>query len=216
MSEYDMDPDDMSDKAWHKTYIYSNSLATTGPTHSIKIEGDRLIFKQGNFASSALKRLIKPTMKGFWVPIRIDHGACLRLNGPAFNELIGLRDCSAHVGGKLIIGSSRLRSFELIPVTSIFALDIGGCENLRDLEGMPSVLSELTINYEQLKLNLKTVFYACSAACTINLPSLSDKLLENVINQGLRRKGGSMTERQALLQLQTDLIDHDLDEYSNI
>lgn len=212
----DDDPD-LSDQAWHKSYIYANSYATTGPTHSIKLENGRLIFKQGNFAASALKRIVKPTMKGFWVPISVMHGAELRLVRPVFDELIGLQNCAEHVGGKIVIASKRLRTFELIPITYINELDIRDCENLLQLEHMPAVLTSLTLNYEQVKHNLKFIFNACSPRCTVRLPSDSDKQLEHIINCGLMRKGSpSMNERQALLQLQTDLIDHDLDEYSNI
>jgi hypothetical protein len=203
----------MIDANWHKSFILSH-VGQMGAKPMMSRVGDNLVFKQGVFGQWALRKLIKPTMKGFWVPVKVDHGATLNLK---FTELIGLQNCSTHVGGKIAIVSSSLRSFELIPIDIIYELDISGCGNLLDLEGLPGIRSILALNYQQLKLNLKHVFMACDANCKVKLPSQSDKKLENIINAGLMRKASqSMNERQALLQLQTDLIDHDLEEYSDI
>lgn len=212
------DPDaSMTDPSWHKTFIYANSFATTGRTHSIVIKDGGLVFTQGNFASSALRMLVKPTMKGFWVPVNVLHGATLRLGGNGeLNELIGLQNCAQLIGGKIELRTKKMRSFELVPISYIYELDIRNCEQLLDLERMPDICATLWINYQQLKQNLKHIFYACRSTCTVKLPSDSDKTLENVINQGLKRKAGQMTDKQALLRLQTDLIDHDFDEYSDI
>ena len=217
MRDTSLDVDDpnvsMTDITYHKSYIYSHCHASTNLKHMLKVENDRLIFMQGNFLTYALKQLIKPTMKGFWVPVRIDHGASLKFT---HDELIGLQNCGEHVGGKISIASKKIKTFQLVPITFINELDIESCEHLLDFDGMPNVLTSLTINYQQLKHNLKHIFYACSPRCTVKLPSESDKNLEHIVNYGILRKGGRLTDRQALLQLQTDLIDHDFDEYSDI
>lgn len=207
----------MTDANWHKSYVYSHSHTSTGPKHMLKVENGRLVFIQGLFTGHhALRMIIKPTMKGFWVPVSIQHGAHIKFDGLFGKELIGLQNCAEHVGGKITVRSASMRSFELVPITFINELDIAECEHLLDLAKMPSVLTTLVINYQQLKLNLKHIFNACSPRCNVKLPSDSDKKLENIINYGLMRKGGYLNERQALLQLQTDLIDHDFEEYSDI
>lgn len=211
------DPDaSMTDPNWHRSFIMSqmNAYPPAGVKTMMTAVNDRLVFMQGSFSQYALRMLMMPTMKGFWVPVRIDHGATLQLRFP---ELIGLKNCAEMVGGKIVIKSGKIRSFELVSITRIFELDIASSEQLLDLELLPTVVSTLTINFQQLKLNLKHIFYACSEHCTIKLPDIGgDKKLENVINQGLKRKASQMTATQALLRLQTDLIDHDLDEYSDI
>lgn len=212
----------MTDANWHQSYIRSHSHTSVGPKHIVKVENDRLVFSQGLFSGYTLRMIIKPTMKGFWIPVSIQHGAHIRLDGSFNEELIGLQNCAEHVGGKITICSAKMQSFRLVPITFINELNISECTHLLDLTKLPNVLTTLAINQQQLKLNLKHIFLACSPRCAIKLlpfslyPSMKDKKLENIINIGLLRKGGQLNERQALLQLQTDLIDHDFEEYSNI
>ena len=95
---------DMSDSVWHRSRIMANINQSL--QHQMFTYNDELVFKQGIFGSS-LKTLIKPTMKGFWVPISIQHDAELKLHFP---ELIGLQNCSEHVSGKITIKSKSISS----------------------------------------------------------------------------------------------------------
>lgn len=214
----------LKDPNWHCDFIKSHAngsiLGALKP--SVTVEGDQLVFSAGMFKSEWLRKLVMPTMKGFWVPVKVRSAATLLLRMP---ELIGLKNCANYVSGMIQIDSRSLRSLELIPITKINELDIGRCENLKTLDGLPTIARRLQLAPNQLKLNLANVFNACDASAEIflygssinGLSISSSKKLASIVNAGILRKGSpSMTERKALLQLQTDLIDHDFEEYSDI
>lgn len=205
----------MTDPEWHKKYIETHSSNVR-----IKVgEGGSLIFDYGYFSSFALNMLLKPTMKGFWVPVIINQGAFLDLEN---KNLIGLSNCASHVTGKISLASDSLRSFELIPIQEIRRFDISECCNLLSLEGMPSVHMLLKINDKQLKKNLKNVFMSCGSGCEVQLFNCSLNMigsrflaLQDLITSGLARKLRKPPV-EALLELQAELIDNDFDEYSDI
>lgn len=206
------DPDaNLADAAYQQSLIQ--------PSYgSIKLstEGNMLVFESGRFDALMLKHLIMPTMKGLWVPIKVEANANLLLDF----QLIGLKNCSPDIKGRISLGSEKLLSFDTIPIKTIDRFSIADSHNLTDLSKMPKVSSQLSLNAKQVENNIHYIVNACSKDINVfvygyrgRAQSTADTL-EHLLTEAIRSKTGN--NRAAIFQLQQNLIDCDLEEYSHL
>ena len=204
-------PDDMTDIEWHVKNIVKRAV----PVVKVSNHNGVLYFEDGVFQSFAIKDLLLPTMKGFWVPIQIGNAAVVTIS---HNELIGLKNLDPHIGGRLTLLTSKMRSFELSPLLSANQLNIAGCVNLNDFSKLPSVFTQLIINEEQLKGNLHKLMTKCSVGCSIKINCLvHDKInptqaadMSDIISHAIEHGDDPKAK---FYKLQQDLVDAGFEEY---
>lgn len=213
-----LDGVDLSEPGVHKRHILSVPKLP-GPDRILYSDEDRneLIFLDGNFSAEMLESLIMPTMKGFWVNVRVTAGVRLYLH---FDELIGLKNMDPTMSGVLDIKSKSMRSCELWGLKGAQNISIYQSPNLTDLSKLPYVAGQLTIHKAQAKDNLKHIINAIGPHTRVEVTVGPDDpmLDEDLTNLFCRAAGMKATKgpKAVMLTCQQHLIDLNLGDYAKL
>lgn len=210
------------DPSAQRTFIMQQKAIPVLQHQRAAVLNERLVFIEGVFGHAQLRRLVKPTHKGFWVDISIQSQAVLMLD-----DMIGLQNCSEHLNGAIELSSKSLRGFDpaLWPVKSIGKLAIHKCPNLLNFANIPTVTDELIVDASALKHkgNIRHILNACVhssklvlAKYTVLMPALRARDLTHLLNTAIQAKAGAACPRKVALKLQQELIDNDFDEFAGL